>query len=323
MKAIVQRVYGSPSELRLENIQAPVPGDDDVLVRSRASSVNALDWRLTRGLPYLVRLEAGIRKPKNPVRGVDVSGVVEAVGTNVTAFSPGDEVFAEAPGAFAEYVLVPEYRLARKPANFTFDQAGTVPLAGVTALQAIRKGGQVESGRKVLINGASGGVGTFAVQIAKAFGADVTAVCSPRNVAMVEAIGADSVVDYTNEDFVSRSERYDLILDIVANRSIADLSSVLEPDGILVQVGFKTMSNVAGPIRRIVELQIQGRRNGQKQMKPLLARANREDLVFLRGLCEAGLIKPVIDRSFSLDRVPEAVGRLESGEAQGKFVITF
>lgn len=237
MKAIVYSNYGSPDVLKYEEIEKPTPGDDEVLIKVCATSVNPADWHFMRGTPYMIRLMLGLRKPKNRRLGIDVAGVVEAVGRNAIRFKPGDEVFGNCIGAFAEYVCTSESKLVTKPRSITFEQAATVNVAALTALQALRDKARVQAGQKVLINGAAGGVGTFAVQIAKSFGADVTGVCSTRNVEMVRSIGADRVIDYTREDFTSSGQRYDIILDCIGNHSLSEYRRVLNPKGIYVGIG--------------------------------------------------------------------------------------
>ncbi len=326
MKAIVYHDYGLPDVVRLEEIEKPVPNDNQVLVRVRAASVNPLDWHYIRGSPYFMRIvTAGLLKPKETRLGVDYAGTVESVGKNVTQFKPGDEVFGGRTGAFAEYVSVLANRaVVLKPANLTFEQAASVPIAGITALQGLRDQGKIQPGQKVLINGASGGVGTFAVQIAKSFAADVTGVCSTRNVEMVRSLGADQVIDYTQEDVIKSGQRYDLILDNVGNRSLLEWSRVLKPNGIFVTIGG------GGPndgrwigsflVRPIVAL-ILSPFVSQKFVM-LLAQLNKEDLTILGELMQAGKVKPVIDRRYSLSEVPEAIRYLEKGHARGKVVIT-
>jgi len=320
LKAVVGTEYGSPDDLELQEIDKPVVDGDGVLVRVRATSVNPLDWHFMRGLPYFVRLTAGLRRPKRSVPGVDVAGHVEAVGENVTQFQPGDEVFGSRGGAFAEYVCGGERNFVAKPVGLTFEQAAAVPGAGCTALQALRDRGQIQPGQRVLINGAAGGVGTFAVQIAKAFGADVTGVCSTRNVDMVRSIGADQVIDYTREDFTRVGQRYDLILDAVGNRSLSDFRRALTPKGTLVLVGGgsgRLLGPLALPLRALVVSPFVGQR-----LLPFLAKVSKEDLVVLKELIEAGKVTPVIDRTYPLSEAPEAIRYLEAGHAQGKVVIT-
>jgi NADPH:quinone reductase-like Zn-dependent oxidoreductase len=321
MKAIVYCDYGSPDVLRFEDIEKPTPGDDQVLVRIRAASVNPLDWHYMRGTPYFMRMQAGLRKPKVTRLGVDFAGTVEAVGRNVKRFQPGDEVFGGRTGAFAEYVSVREDRaVVLKPANLTFEQAASVPIAAITALQGLRDQGKIQPGQKVLINGASGGVGTFAVQIAKSFGAEVTGVCSTRNVDMVRSIGADRVIDYTKEDFTKSAQRYDLILDNVGNRSLLECRRVLNPKGKYVMIGGPT-GRWIDPLPRVMNAFVLSRFVSQ-DMGMFLAELNKEDLTVLRDLMQAGKVKPVIDRHYRLSDVPEAIRYLEAGHARGKVVIT-
>jgi NADPH:quinone reductase-like Zn-dependent oxidoreductase len=321
MKAIVYCDYGSPDVLKLENIERPTPGDDQVLVRVRAASANPLDWHYMRGTPYVMRIEAGLRKPKVTRLGVDFAGTVEAVGKNVKRFQQGDEVFGGRTGAFAEYVSVREDRaVVLKPANLTFEQAASVPIAAITALQGLRDQGKIQPGQKVLINGASGGVGTFAVQIAKSFGAEVTGVCSTRNVDMVRSIGAEQVIDYTKEDFTKGAQRYDLILDMVGNRSLLECRRVLKPEGKYVMVGGPS-GRWADPLPRALNAFVLSRFVSQ-DMGMFVAQMNREDLTILRDLMQAGKVTPVIDRQYGLSEVPEAIRYLEKGHARGKVVIT-
>jgi NADPH:quinone reductase-like Zn-dependent oxidoreductase len=321
MKAIVYREYGSPDVLRLEEVARPVPGEGEVLVKVQAASVNAADWHLLRGDPFLVRLSSGFPKPKNTILGADIAGRVEAIGSNVKQFQPGDAVFGDISscgfGGFAEYVATPESALTLKPANVTFEAAAAVPLAAVTALQGLRDKGQIRAGRKVLINGASGGVGTFAVQIAKAFGAEVTAVCSARNVDMVRSLGADHVIDYTQEDFTKNGHRYDLILAANGNRSIFDYKRALSPNGTYVMTG--------GAMPQMYQALLLGpmlSMTGSQKMGNLLARPNQKDLVFVKELLEASKVVPVIDRRYRLSEVPQAIRYLEEGHARGKVVIS-
>jgi NADPH:quinone reductase-like Zn-dependent oxidoreductase len=313
MKAIVYEMYGSPDVLELRDIDKPSVSDDGVLVRIRAASANPYDWHFMRGKPYFTRLMFGLFKPKAHGLGADLAGEVEAVGKDVTRFRPGDAVFGEAAGSFAEYTCVPERWLARKPANLTFEQAAAVPMAGVTALQGLRDSGKIQSGQKVLILGASGGVGTFAVQIAKSFGAEVTGVCSTKNVEMVRSIGADHVVDYTCEDFTRSEARYDLLLDTIGNRSLRECRRVLQPKAVYVHVG--------GRMARVLALPIVSPFVSQNLVQ-LIAKRSSADLEILSGLIEAGKVTPVIDRTYKLSEVPAAIGHLEEGHARGKVVIT-
>ncbi len=321
MKAIVYRNYGSPDVLRLEEVEKPVPKDNQVLIRVRAASVNPLDWHFMRGTPYVLRMDAGLFAPKVPRLGVDMAGQVEAVGRNVTQFKPGDEVFGNRFGAFAEYVCAAEKSVVSKPANLTFEQAASVPVAAVSALQGLRDKGRIRPAQKVLINGASGGVGTFAVQIAKSFGADVTGVCSTRNVDLVRSIGADRVIDYTKEDFTKGGQRYDLILDMIGNHSLSDCRRVLAPKGTLVLVGSTDKGRWLGPLGGMVKAVLLSRFASQ-EMAPILAEINKEDLTILRDLMQDGKVTPVIDRRYRLSEVPEAVRYVEGGHARGKVVIT-
>ena len=322
MKAIVYRRYGSPDILALTDVPKPVVKDGDVLVRVRAASVNPLDWHLLRGLPYIARQSAGWRRPKRNIPGVDVAGVVEAVGRDVTGLQPGDEVFGEKTRACAEYVCGAEKLFVPRPSNLTMEQAAAIPVGGVTALQALRDKGRVQPGQKVLINGASGGVGTFAVQLATFFGAEVTGVCSTRNVELVRSLGADHVIDYTRENFTRSRQRYDLIVDNVGNHSLLALRRALAPSGTLVGVGIDpTRGNWIAPIARILGAQLLSRFGGKK-LGFMLAHIEREDLLFLKELIEAGKVTPVIDRCYPLREVPDAIRYLETMRARGKVVIT-
>jgi NADPH:quinone reductase-like Zn-dependent oxidoreductase len=320
MKAIVRHKYGSPDVLRLEELDKPRLEDDRVLVRVRAASVNPLDWHTLRGLPYLVRLSEGLRKPKTGAMGVDVAGHVEAVGKNVTEFQPGDEVFGARDGAFAEYVAAKETRLVLKPPNLTFEEAAAVPVAATTALQGLRDKGKIQPGQKVLINGAGGGVGTFAVQLAKAFGADVTAATSPENVDMVRSIGADRVIDYTQEDFTQGGQRFDLILDMSGTRSLLACKRALTREGTYVIVGGPS-GRLIRPMDRAIQAAILSRFVRQRLLF-FIAKLNKEDLIVLKDLLAAGKVRPVIDRTYPLSETPEAIRYLEAGHARGKVVIT-
>jgi len=321
MKAIVYQNYGPPDVLQLEEIEKPIPGDNEVLIKVRAASVNPLDWHFMRGTPYIVRIVmTGLSKPKNPRLGVDVAGHVEAVGSKVTQFKPGDEVFGTCRGAFAECVCTSESNLVIKPNNVTFEQAAAVPIAAFTALQGLRDKGKIQPEQKVLVNGASGGIGTFAVQIAKSYGADVTGVCSTRNVDMVRSIGADRVIDYTQEDFTKSNQRYDLIFDAVGNHSLSASRRVLSPKGICVMAGGASgrwQMGLARSIKALVWSQFSSRK-----LTGLLAKSTKEDLTILQNLMETGKVTPVIDRHYSLSEVPEAIRYLEEGHARGKVVIT-
>ncbi len=317
MRAIVYHEYGSPDVLRCEEVQNPTPGNDEVLIRVKAASANPLDWRSLRADPFFIRLMGGLLKPKNKILGVDVAGQVEAIGRNVKEFQPGDAVFGTSDyGGFAEYVCAREDRLVPKPTGTTFEEASAVPVAAISALQGLRDKGRIHSGQKVLINGASGGVGTFAVQIAKAFGTEVTAVCSTRNLDLVRSIGADHVIDYTQEDFTRNGQRYDLILDAAAYRSIADYRRALSPEGIYVLVG--------GSMARLFQVLLVGpwySRTGNK-MGFIMARVSKKDLLFLKELLETRKVVPVIDRRYPLSDVADALRYLEAGHARGKVVIT-
>jgi NADPH:quinone reductase-like Zn-dependent oxidoreductase len=323
MKAIINCDYGL-AHLKLENIEKPVPNDDQILVRVRAASVNPYDWHFIEGTPKIIRLMGvGLRKPKDTRVGVDFAGTVEAVGKNVTQFKPGDEVFGGRGGAFAEYVCPRAHRaVALKPANVTFEQAASVNIAGITALQAIRDKGKVQPGQKVLINGASGGVGTFAVQIAKSFGADVTGVCSARNADLVRSLGADHVIDYTKEDFTKGEQRYDVILDNVANHSLSECRRVLTPKGKYVMIGGggPNEQGFIGVMARPLKAMVLSPFISQ-QMGMMMADANQKDLTILADMMEAGKLKPVIDRTYKLDQVPDAIRYLEEGHARGKVII--
>ena len=323
MKAVVYERFGSPDVLQLREVETPALTDDGVLVRVRASSVNPYDWHFMTGTPFLARLGAGLRKPKNGRLGVDFAGTVEAVGKDVTRFEPGDEVFGTRNGAFAEYVCVPEARnVVPKPANVTFEQAAAVPMAGVTALQALRDKGRLQAGQKVLINGASGGVGTFAVQIARSFGAEVTGVCSTRNVDTVRSIGADNVVDYTQEDFTVDGRRYDLMLDIAGNRSWSECKRVLTDTATLVVVGGRKTNRWIGPLGDGLKKRFASLAGSRKVVSPFLASIKKDDLVALGELLEAGNVKPVIEQRYELSEVSDAVGYVGTGHAQGKIVIS-
>lgn len=321
MKAIVFCEYGSPDVLALEQVEKPVPADDQVCVRVRAASANPLDWHRMRGTPYVARAEMGLRKPKEIRLGIDFAGTVEAVGRNVTRFKPGDDVFGGRTGAFAEHVCVREDRaIVTKPANVTFEEAAAVPVAAVTALQALRDRGKLRAGEKVLVNGASGGVGTFAVQIAKSLGAEVTGVCSTRNVELVRSLGADRVIDYTREDFTKGGDRWDLILDNVGNHSLLDSRRALVPGGRYVMVGGPA-GRWVDPLPRAVGAFVLSR-FVHEDLGMMLARLTPQDLAVLRDLLEAGKIRPAIDRRYPLSEVPAAIRYLEQGHARGKVIVT-
>jgi len=320
MKAIVYRCYGSSDVLKFEDIEKPAAADSEVLVKVHAASVNPLDWHYMRGSPYIMRIGSGLGAPKDTRMGVDFAGTVEAVGRNVKRFKPGDEVFGGKSGAFAEYVTIREDRaLVLKPDNMTFEQVASSPVAAITALQALRDKGQIKPGQKVLINGASGGVGTFAVQIAKSFGAEVTGVCSTRNVEMVRSIGADHVFDYTQEDYTRSGQRYDLIIDMVGNHSLSKNREVLTPEGNFVIVG-GSKGNWIGPLMGPIKALMLSPFVGQKFVV-LLAKLNKEDLIILGDLMQAGKVKPVIDRRYRLSEVPAALRYSEEGHARGKIAV--
>jgi NADPH:quinone reductase-like Zn-dependent oxidoreductase len=322
MKAIVRYEYGSPDVLELKDIEKPGIGDGEVLVRVHAAGVDRGVWHIMTGLPYPIRLAGyGLRAPKNPVIGMDLAGVVEAVGKNVTRFRPGDEVFGIGEGAFAEYALAREEKLAPQSENLTFEQAAAVAVSGLTALQGLRDHGRVAPEQEVLIIGASGGVGTYAVQIAKAFGARVTGVCSTTKVEMVRSIGADHVIDYTREDFAEGDKRYDVILDIGGNSSLARLRRALTPEGTLVIVGGEGGGRWLGGTDRQLRAMMLSRFVDQK-LGTFVAKQNRKDLILLKKLIESGKLTPVIDRTYPLSEVPEAIRYLEEGHAKGKVVIS-
>ncbi|MEV0565257.1 NAD(P)-dependent alcohol dehydrogenase [Dactylosporangium sp. NPDC050588] len=324
MKAIVQDRYGASDVLRVGEIEPPAAGDGEVLVRVQAASVNARDWHVMRGDPYVARMAFGLGAPKVRVRGTDFAGRVEAVGAGVTRFRPGDEVYGEVDAAFAEYVRVPAAgAVDRKPANVTFEQAAAVPLAGNTALMGLRDEAGVRPGQRVLVNGASGGVGTFAVQLAKAFGAHVTGVCSTRNVDLVRSLGADRVIDYTVADFVREGGPYDVVFDLVGNRSLAEFRRVLTPTGTLVLSGggVSEGGSLFGPVGLITRGRVVSR-FVRHRVRVLTAVPGRENLATLRELIESGAVIPVIDRTFPLGEAAEAVRYLEMDHARAKVVIT-
>ncbi len=324
MKAIVYCDYGV-ANLKLAEIAKPTPTDDQILVKVHAASVNPLDWHFIEGTPKIMRaLGVGLRKPKDTRLGVDFAGTVEAVGKNVTQFKPGDEVFGGRDGAFAEYVCPRADRaVTLKPANISFEQAASINIAGITALQAVRDKGKVQPGQKVLINGASGGVGTFAVQIAKSFGADVTGVCSTRNLDMVRSLGADHVIDYTKEDFAKGDQRYDVILDNVPNHSLSECRRVLNPQGKYVMIGGggPNDNRWIGPFGRLIQALVVSPFVSQK-MGMMMAELKKSDLAILGDMMQSGKVKPVIDRTYKLSELPEAIRYLEEGHARGKVVIT-
>jgi len=322
MKAIIYHRYGSPDVLQYQELEKPIPADDQVLIQVRAASVNPYDWHFIRGIPSFIRLFTGIRAPKSTRLGADVAGVVEAAGRNVTGFKSGDAVFGTAAGSFAEYVCAPASSLALKPENLSWEQAAAVPIAGITALQGLRDKGKIQPGQHVLINGASGGVGTFAVQIAKSFGARVTGVCSAGNIELVRSLGADDVIDYTGENFVHGSERYDLLFDLVGNNPLSACLRVLEPHGTYIGCGG------GGPDRRSIELlgsmlsSILIAPFVTQKMPGLLAKVNAADLTFLADLMRAAKVTPVLDRSYSLSETADAIRYLEQCHARGKVAIT-
>jgi NADPH:quinone reductase-like Zn-dependent oxidoreductase len=317
MKAMIFTEYGPPDVLQLQEVEKPTPTDDQVLVEVRAASVVWADLAFVRGQPFVSRLSSGLLKPKYKIPGMDIAGRVEAVGRNAKQFQPGDEVFGDVSrcgfGAFAEYVAVPESELALKPASITFEEAATVPQAALVALQGLRDKGQIQPGKKVLINGASGGNGTFAVQIAKSFGAEVTGVCSTRNLDLVRSIGADHVIDYTQEDFTTSGQQYDLIFDIAGNRSVSDYLRALRPKGTYVACAISPVALLLGPLISML---------GSKKVVQLSHSPDVKDLVFVKELLEAGKVVPVIDRRYPLSEVAEALRNYEDGHSQGKVVIT-
>lgn len=323
MKAIVQDRYGSPDTLELKEIDRPVAADKAVLVRVVAAAVNAYDWHFMRGDPYLARVTMGVNRPKQRVRGRDFAGRVEAVGKDVTRLSPGDEVYGEADGAFAEYLSVSDELVEHKPTNLTFEQAAAVPLAGNTALVGLRDHGRVRPGQRVLINGASGGVGTFAVQIAKALGAEATGVCSARNVDLVRSLGADHVIDYTEHDFTRDEARYDVVFDLVGNRSLADCRRVLTPEGTLLLSGGGNSDggSLIGPMGLILKGQLLAP-FVRHRVVPFTATPSRQNLATLGELIESGKVTPAIDRTYPLTDVPDAIRYLEVEHARAKVVIT-
>ena len=318
MKAIVYTKYGPPDVLQLKEVPKPVLGDDEVLVKIHAAAMNPLDWHFMRASPFIIRFISGLLKPKNQILGADIAGQVEAVGANAKQFKVGDEVYGEiSRGGFAEYVCVTEDKLALKPTNLSFQQAAAVPVAGLTALQCLRDQGQIQPGQTVLINGASGGVGTFAVQIAKSFGAIVIGVCSTRNVDMVRSIGADQVIDYTRKDFTQTGQLYDLILDNVGNRSISDIKCILGPKGTYLLNAYAPALMLQLTLRSG-----KSKTGGQTMRNTDVTQANQSDLESLKELLEAGKVVSVIDRAYPLSEVADAIRYLEAGHARGKVVIT-
>jgi len=325
VKAIVRDTYGSPDVLELKDIDKPEPGDDEVLLRVHAASVNPADWHFLRGAPYIARMQFGLRKPKERVLGCDVAGHIEAVGNNVTMLKPGEEVFGSTfmhgLGAFAEWVCISEDLLAPKPAALSFEQVAAVPLAASTALQGLRDQGQLEPGHKVLIIGASGGVGTFAVQIAKSFDAEVSGVCSTRNVEMVRALGADHVIDYTHEDFTQSGQKYELIFQLAGTLSPSECRSALTSNGTLLISSGESEGRWIGPVDRVIRALVVSPFVSQK-MASFTVKPNREDLQLLKKFLEDGTLTPVIARAYPLAQLPEAIRYLEEGHARGKVVIT-
>ena len=318
MKAIVCNKYGSPDVLELKEIEKPMPLDNQVLVKVHSASLNFSNLVLLKGKPFLARFAFGLLRPKYTIPGGDISGVVEAVGKDVKQFQQGDKVFGDLSicgwGGFAEYVTVPENALALKPTNISFEEAAATPMASVTALQGLRDKGKIRSGQKVLIYGASGGVGTFAVQIAKSFGAEVTAVCSTRNLEISNSIGADQIIDYTKEDFTQKEERYDLILGVNGSNSISAYKRALKPNGSFVHVG--------GGESQMFQSLVMGPMSGSKKISTLLHKANQNDLIYMKELIEAGKVKPVIDKRYTLNEISEAFKYFQEGHAQGKVVLT-
>ena len=319
MKAIVHHAYG-PDGIELREVEMPVIDDDQVLVRVRASSVNPVEWYSVNAF-VVVRVMGGLRRPRSPDLGADLAGVVEAVGKDVSELQPGDEVFGSSGYSWAEYAPAREAKLVRKPPSLSFEEAGTVAVAGLTALQAVRDHGRVQPGQKVLINGASGGVGTFAVQIAKAYGADVTAVCSTTKVELTESLGADRVCDYTREDFTRMPERHDVMLDVAGSRPFREFRRVLTPDATVVAVGAPMTSKGFGPLGHIVGTRLAALGRSQKVVN-FIAKITKEDLLAMRDLLEAGTVKPVIDRRYELSQAGEALRYLGEGHARGKVVLT-
>jgi NADPH:quinone reductase-like Zn-dependent oxidoreductase len=320
MKATIYCRYGPPVVVQIKDVDKPVPKGDEVLIRVGAASVNPLDWHFMRGTPYFLRAMTGLRKPKDTRLGVDVAGLAEAVGRNVTQFKPGDEVFGSCRGAFAEYVCTSASAIVMKPENITFAQAASVPVAAFTALQGLRDKGHLQAGQRVLVNGASGGVGTFAVQIAKSMGADVTGVCSTTNMNLVRSLGADRVIDYTREDFTHRGQCYDLIFDCIGNHSLWACRRVLSPAGIYVAVGGPSGRWMIGAFAGAIAALVLSRFVSQ-EFTSLLAKMRKEDLAVMHTLIQAGKVTPVIDRCYRLIEVPDAIRYVEGGHARGKVVI--
>ena len=321
MQAIVHHRYGSPDVLQLKEIPKPTPAEGEVLIRVHAASVNPYDWHFLRGTPSIIRLFIGMRRPKFPRLGADVAGVIEAVGAKVELYKPGDAVFGTAKGSFADYVCATPSQLALKPQEVSFEQGACLPIAGITALQGVRDKGKVRDGQTVLINGAAGGVGTFAVQIARSLGARVTGVCSTRNVELLQSIGADEVIDYTREDFARSTRKYDLLFDLVGNRPLADCLGALQPHGTYIACGGggpdrSTMDILAGVLQNAVRSRLVS-----QKMPGLLAKVNRKDLATLANLVQTGTVIPVVDRRYSLRETADAVRYVESGHVRGKVVL--
>jgi NADPH:quinone reductase-like Zn-dependent oxidoreductase len=324
MMAIAYREYGGPDVVHVETVSKPLPADHQVLIRVVAAAANPLDWHSVRGDPYLFRvIELGLTKPVDPRVGADVAGVVEAVGKDVKQFKPGDEVFGVAPGAFAEYAVASQRRIALKPANLTFAQAAAIPVAAMTALQGLRDKGRIRAGQKVLINGASGGVGTFAIQIAKSYGAEVTAVCSTRNVEMVRALGADHVIDYTREDFANSPERFDVILDNVGTQPVSAFTRVAKPEGVVVLIGGGGVEDggLLGAMMQPIKAQLLAP-FAKQELVFMLADVSTADLTVMKELTEAGKVTPIIDRTYPLSAAAEAIRYLEAGRARGKVIVS-
>jgi len=320
VKAIFRAVYGSPDILELKEVDRPVPNENGLLLKVHAAAVNPMDWHILRGEPFLIRFMGfGLLKPRHHILGTDMAGQIEAVGKNVNRFKVGDEVFGSGIGGFAEYACIREDQAALKPVNLTYEQAAAVPVAGLTALQALRDHGRLQEGQHILINGASGGVGTFAVQIAKTLGAQVTGVCSGRNAEMVRSIGADNIIDYTKEDFCLNVKRYDLILDNVGSQPIGRTLQVLKANGIYVRVGGS--SSTAGVLYSMISNPLIAKMKGRKAVS-FIANVNKVDLAYIKELLEGGKIIPVIDKEYSLDEAPESIRYVEGGHARGKVIIT-
>jgi NADPH:quinone reductase-like Zn-dependent oxidoreductase len=321
MQAVIRDTYGEAEEVRLEQVERPEPADNEVLLEVRAAGLDRGVWHVMAGLPYLGRLAFGLRRPKNPVLGLDVAGTVARVGSSVTRFAVGDEVYGFGSGTFAEYAVAREDKLARKPVNLSFEQASVVPVSAATALQALTEVGHVEAGQHVLVIGASGGVGSYAVQLAKAFGAEVTGVCSTAKLDLVRSLGADHVVDYTSEDFADGAHRYDLILDIAGNPGLSRLRRALTPSGTAVMVGGEEGGNFSGGMNRQLRAVAISPFIGQR-ITMFIAKQRSSDLEQLAELMEAGKVSPSIDRTYALDEAPEAIRRLVAGLVRGKVALT-